>query len=179
MRIAAIVKLVSSGESQPMRFVCRLAPMICCLPLLMGAAVYRWVDAGGVVNYTQLKPEGIDAELVSADTGRRIDTPTAPSATGGPVSNGNINEQGLSENQQQMLADLRAAEAARQNEITRVRTANCQEARGVLQRLTSRGRIRVVGDDGVERVMPEDERQDRIAESQRAVVANCSETASR
>jgi len=49
----------------------------------------------------------------------------------------------------------------------------------VLDRLTSRGRIRVMGDDGVERVMPDQERRERIAEAQRSVAANCTDTASR
>jgi len=148
------------------------------LPWLMGAAVYRWVDEDGVVNYSQLKPEGVDAELVS-DTGERQrgrdrSTPARPSAQTPPED-----QQTLTESQQRMLSELQAAEQERQAEIARVREANCQEARDVLQRLSSRGRIRVVGDDGQERMMPEEERQRRIDEAQRAVAANCAETASR
>lgn len=163
--------------------LCKLALALGSLPLLMGAAVYRWVDENGVVNYTQLKPEGVDAELVSADTGRRQTSsrtaegtqpaPAAPAASGAP------GDQALTEKQQQLLADLQAAEQARQDEIARVRESNCQEARDVLQRLTERGRIRVMGDDGQERVMPDEERSQRIDEAQRAVAANCADTASR
>ncbi len=162
-----------------MRFVCKLGLALCALPLLLGASsVYRWVDEDGVVNYTQMKPEGVDAELVSADTGRRVRT--APSAPSDDTADaGADGEPPLTENQQNMLADLRAAEAARQEEVAKVREANCQKARNVLERLTSRGRIRVRGDDGTERVMPEDERQQRIDDAQRGVAANCSETASR
>ena len=160
-----------------MRFVCKLGLALCCLPMLMGAAVYRWVDETGVVNYTQLKPEGVNAELVSADTGRRV-SDAAPTQATAPANDRN-DEQQLTEDQQRMLADLRAAEAQRQQEISKVREANCQQARDVLGRLTSRGRIRVTGDDGVERVMPEEERQERISEAQRSVAANCAETASR
>jgi hypothetical protein len=160
-----------------MRFVCKLGLALCCLPMLMGAAVYRWVDESGVVNYTQLKPEGVDAELVSADTGRRI-TEAARPQPAAAADDGN-DEQQLTENQERMLADLRAAESVRQQEIAKVREANCQQARDVLERLTSRGRIRVAGDDGVERVMPEEERQERISEAQRSVAANCAATASR
>lgn len=162
-----------------MRHVCRLGLALCLLPLLMGASVYRWVDENGVVNYTQLKPEGVDAELVSSDTGQRIETPAKapqPVADTQPTASG---EQPLNESQQKMLDDLKATEAARQAELAKIRDANCKQARETLQRLTSRGRIRVVGDDGNERVMPEEERRRRIEEQQRAVAVNCSETASR
>jgi hypothetical protein len=159
-----------------MRFVSRLGLTLCCLPLLMGAEVYRWVDPDGVVNYTQLKPEGVEAELVTADTGRRVPAKASPRTAEAESTEG---QDRLSENQQRMLADLRAAETERQEQIAKVREANCQQARDVLARLTSRGRIRVVGDDGVERVMAEEERQQRIDESQRSVALNCAETASR
>ncbi len=159
-----------------MRSARHLVLIVGLLPWLTGAAVYRWVDENGVVNYTQLKPEGVDAELVS-DTGQR--TPAAQPTRPAPAIPDTDQGQTLTEEQQQMLSDLQAAEQARQAEIARVREANCQEARDLLQRLTSRGRIRIAGPDGEERVMPEEERQRRIDEAQRAIVANCSETASR
>jgi hypothetical protein len=161
--------------------LCKLTLALSALPLLMGAAVYRWVDENGVVNYTQLKPEGVNAELVSADTGRRQSTSSAPATTpeSAAPSTGVPEEQTMTDKQQQMLSDLRAVEQARQDEIARVRESNCREARDVLQQLTDRGRIRVVGDDGQQRIMPDDERHERIDEAQRAVAANCTDTASR
>lgn len=162
-----------------MRLVGKLALTLCLLPVLLGAGVYRWVDEDGVVNYSQLKPEGIDAELVTAGTGQRVATPAPRQTAAGETAADPNEDQDLTESQQEMLRDLRAAEQARQQEVARIREANCQQARDVLQRLTSRGRIRVVGDDGQERVLPEEERQSRIDEAQRAVAANCSDTASR
>lgn len=161
-----------------MRLARRLLLILGLLPWLMGAAVYRWVDEDGVVNYSQLKPEGVDAELVS-DTGERQRSRDSATPARPPAQTPPEGEQTLTESQQRMLSELQAAEQERQAEIARVRESNCQEARDVLQRLTSRGRIRVAGDDGQERVMPEEERQRRIDEAQRAVAANCAETASR
>lgn len=164
-----------------MRSARHLALIVGLLPWLTGAAVYRWVDENGVVNYTQLKPEGVDAELVSGDTGRRTPAtrPARPAPAIPATDQGADQGQTLTEEQQRMLSDLKAAEQARQAEIARVRETNCQEARDLLQRLTSRGRIRITGPDGEERAMPEEERERRIDEAQRAIVANCSETASR
>lgn len=170
-----------------MRLVCNLAFVTILLPLLMGASagIYRWVDDDGVVNYSQLKPEGVDAELVSADTGQRVVSRT-PSNQGSAAAGDAELAEGLgdedaqlTESQQEMLRDLRNAEQQRQQEVARIREANCEQAREVLERLTSRGRIRVQGEDGQERVLPEEERQSRIDEAQRAVAANCSDTASR
>jgi hypothetical protein len=159
--------------------------LLLAAPLLMGAEVYRWVDGDGVVNYGQRVPEGVVAERVSASTGQRIVT-TAP-ARGGQVAAGQTAtepgpidapaDQQLTPEQQKMLDDLRAAEQVRQQELARIREANCQQARTLLDQLTSRGRLRVRGDDGVERVLPEDERQRRIEEAQRGIAVNCAESA--
>jgi hypothetical protein len=154
--------------------------LLLALPLLVGADIYRWVDENGVVNYSQRQPEGVRAERVSAITGERV-TPAATTATPpspAPAAGAQTGDQ-LTEAQQQMLADLQAAEQARQAEVARIRQANCEQARDLLDRLTARGRIRVRGDDGVERVLPEEERQQRIEEAQRGIVVNCSDTATR
>lgn len=169
-----------------MRVLCKFALAIGLVPLLMGAAVYRWVDENGVVNYTQHKPEGVAAEEVSAATGSRrstdagtaaADTPRPDPAASRVAAEG---EAELTDAQQDMLEDLKEIEAQRQAEIAKVKRANCDEARSVLANLTSRGRIRVAGEDGEYRVMPEEERQERIATAQRAVARNCADiTASR
>ncbi|MBX3706443.1 MAG: DUF4124 domain-containing protein [Pseudomonadales bacterium] len=166
-----------------MRHFAKIALILCCMPALMGAEIYRWVDANGVVNYTQQKPLGIPSERVvtgTAGTRRATDqpaTPTDPAAPGAapaPLQNVEQNAD-LSPAQQDALDALRAAETARQTELANVRAANCERARGVLARLSERGRIRVRDDSGSERMMDEDERQTRIAEAQRGVVENCNE----
>ncbi len=150
----------------------KLLPVLGALPLLMGAEVYRWVDENGVVNYTQLAPEGVEAERVRPDTGQRIAArPSEPATTPAAESA----EPELSEAQQRMLSKLQAAEQARQEEVARIKQANCERARAVLERLSVHGRVRVRGEDGQERVMPEDERQQRIDEAQQGVAANCND----
>lgn len=162
-----------------MRFVCRIGLALCALPLLMGATIYRWVDENGVVNYTQLKPEGVQAELVHADTGQRVTSESAAGADRAPETAPAKKEgEPLTEAQQRMLEELRAAEQERQRQVAKVRESNCQQARDLLERLTSKGRLRVA-EDGQERVMPEEERQQRIEQAQRAVAVNCTSTASR
>jgi hypothetical protein len=85
------------------------------------------------------------------------------------------NEQpALSESQREMLDDLRDAEDAREAELARIKDANCERSRQVLDNLSSRGRVRIRDDEtGEETMMPEEERQRRIKEAQDGIVANC------
>lgn len=146
--------------------------VLLALPLLMGSEAYVWTDKNGVLNYTQqAPPPGIKSERIRFREGGpsiRVDeaTPTLPSAE-------STANQNLSPEQQQMLDNLKQAEAARQGEVAKIREANCTKARQVLERLSVTGRIRVRDEAGGERAMPEDERQSRINEAQQAVVVNC------
>ncbi len=128
------------------------------------AQVYRWVDENGVVNSTQQKPEGRDAQTVKQARSPR----SAPVEAEAPEP-----EKKLTEEQQRMLSDLQAKEAERQQQISEIRQSNCEKSRKVLDRLLRSDRIRV-RDSGEERVMPEDERQRRINEAQEGIATNCS-----
>ncbi len=156
----------------------RLPLSVLLAGLLLGFAaqagadeVYRWVDENGVVNYTQLKPRDADVETITTDSGgaRAVNNePVAPvpvtsAATGEPMS----------AEQEKMLEGLRAAEQARQDEIARIKSENCQQSRDVLNRLTLKDRIRIRGADGEYRIMPEDERQDRISKAQENIALYC------
>ena len=79
----------------------------------------------------------------------------------------------LNDEQKQMLAELEAAEASRQEMVAQVRKDNCERARRVLENLTNIGRVRVIAEDGTRSVLPEEERNARIAEAQRGIATNC------
>jgi hypothetical protein len=156
------------------RILGKLVLLACCLPALMGAEVYRWVDDQGVVNYTQQQPANRPSERIVASQSSAprssaeptVDTAAAPPPTAADGGN-------LSDAQLQMLENLRAAEAARQQEVQNIRQSNCEAARALLGGLTARGRIRVRDDDGQEQVMAEEERQQRISDAQQAIAENC------
>jgi len=133
--------------------------------------IYRWIDDGGVVNYTQQKPRGKDAEAIT--TGSRS-TRTEPTTAAEPVTQAvNSDGQPLNAEQQKMFEGLQRAEQARQSEITRIKEQNCLQSQDVLSRLTIKNRIRVRDDSGEYRVMAEDERQDRIQEAQEGIALYC------
>jgi hypothetical protein len=163
-----------------MRTPVTIAFVLTSLPALMGAGVYRWVDANGVVNFTQQQPQGVSAEHIEATSGRRIEhkaTPPADAPEAASASAATAPEQPardrLTPAQREALAALEAAEKARQDEVANLRKANCERAQGVLDRLSAHGRIRVRDADGIDRAMSEDERQERISKAQLDVVDNC------
>jgi hypothetical protein len=140
------------------------------------AATYRWVDENGVVNYSERKPRGIDESRLTKigddEPSRNPSVAPSPQPSALPIAQA-ADEPQLSPEQQQMLADLEQKESERQTEIAKIREDNCARARRVLDNLSARSRIRVRAADGTQRALPEDERQERIAEAQRGVVENC------
>jgi hypothetical protein len=146
----------------------RLIILAASLPFLMGSEIYRYIDANGVVTYAQQLPYGVKGEQIRTMSGApSVSVPaTAPKVEA-------AEQPPLSPQQQAMLDNLKKTETARKEEIGRIREANCTRSKDVLERLSSAGRIRVKGTDGQEVKMPEEERQARIEEAQRGVVANC------
>lgn len=134
--------------------------------------IYRWVDDNGVVNYTQLKPRDTEAQAITTQGGTPRVASTAPAAAPAAVADP-ATGQPLSPEQEQMLEGLRAAERARQAEVAKIKAENCQQSKDVLARLTASDRIRVRGEDGDYRVMPEDERNSRISEAQQHIALYC------
>jgi len=131
--------------------------------------IYRWVDEDGVVNYTQQKPRGTEVDTLTTSSGAprvREETPAVPVTSA-------ATQQPLNAEQQKMLEGLQAEERNRQQEIVQIKEQNCQQSRDVLSRLTIKNRIRVKGEDGEYAVMPEDERQDRIAKAQEGIALYC------
>ncbi len=152
------------------RKVCQVALLTLWIPMLMGAeVVYRWVDDEGVVNFTQQLPRGVKAQQITTREGAPSviqDVEEVTEATQRATPD-------LSDQQQAMLDDLKAAELVRQEEVAKIRQANCEQARQVLSNLSRTARIRVRDTNGEERAMGEDERQRRIEEAQQGIVANC------
>ncbi len=140
------------------------------------AETWRWVDAEGVVNYSERKPKDVDAELVGevrkAGTRRRV-RDEAPPAPPPAIPGATQAQPDLTARQQEMLAELENAEADRQTQVAQLREENCATARRVLENLTVRDRVRVRMENGTTRVLEEEERQARIADAQQGIVVNC------
>ena len=138
----------------------------------IAADTFMWVDSNGVVNYSERMPRDIDPSRVT----RVKDSASGPSSTPSelaPAISTSAEDEPLNDSQQQMLADLQATEANRQQQVAQIRKDNCQRARRVLNNLQTSGRLRVRGEDGENRVMDEAERSQKISEAQRGIATNC------
>lgn len=176
-------RFVSKKESSMANLTAKLSLLLCVLTGAAYADTYRWVDDNGIVNFAEQMPRGVPAERVTkiAGTGARrtaratnnrpppaLPAPVNRTPAGMPGSGPELNEE-----QQEMLRELQSAEAERQEQVARIRQDNCDRSRRVLNNLTAKDRIRVRDDDGTERSLPEDERQQRIADAQRGIVEFC------
>ncbi|MGI9327194.1 MAG: DUF4124 domain-containing protein [Pseudomonadales bacterium] len=155
-----------------MRKFANLLLVLAATPLLMAADVYRWTDNNGVVNYTQQKPEGVNAILISSSGRVRGDSQAEPTQVQ-PIATPAADGSQLNADQQKMLDDLKVADAQRQEAFSAARADNCRRATSALEQLSVNGRVRVQDANGVQVMLGEDERQERIARAQQGVAENC------
>lgn len=150
-----------------------ISALLICLPGILVADIYRWVDSRGVVNYTQQKPNDVSSTLVGrASQGQRRD-PSAPVAAPAATASTQQGQAELSTEQQAKLDELKNQEAQRAAELAERQQANCEKAQTTLEQLTTSTRIRVRGEDGEVRAIPEEERLSRIDQTQMAIAQNC------
>jgi len=148
--------------------------LICCLPALLGAGLYRWVDEHGVVNFSQHKPMNAPADAVPERQPARLGgTSPAPEIDASDNDDAPPSVAELDEDRQNAREVLMLAERARQEELENVRRTKCELATTILEQLTTRGRVRLQGDDANGRVMSEEERQTHISEARQTISANC------
>jgi hypothetical protein len=150
--------------------------------------VYRWVDANGVVHYTQVAPRDVPFERVSPSGRDRADEPSfynpvrarsnapgaivdAPSVEAGDPDAASA--PGLTPEQLERQSELSAEADARLAEIAEARRRNCELARQQFREFTTYARIRIANPDGSIRILTEEERASRLAETEEAIVVNC------
>ncbi len=160
-------------------FICFSVLMLSALVSIPSVAdTYRWVDDNGVVNYAERKPRGVPdsriTRVASVTTRAGTSSSRAPSSSPAPSFTPQTqNQVELTGDQQEMLRGLQQAEVDRQAQVAQIKRDNCERSRRVLANLTAKDRIRVRSETGIERVLPEEERQEKIAAAQRGIVENC------
>lgn len=133
--------------------------------------MYRWVDKSGVLNYSQVEPQGIKSEKIvtRGSLSSRVQEGTKP-ASPQPTDTAKPK---LTEEQQRKLEELKALHAQEEQQVAEIKRTNCEKSKSVLERLKQSQRIRVREDAGNERIIGEDERQRRIEEAQEGIASNC------
>ena len=137
--------------------------------IVSAAEVYKWVDENGVVTYSQQKPKHTDSSTVRT----RGAPPSAGQAQLQASSAQTPPGTELSAEQQQILTELELEEADRVVEETARKASNCALFTKLLTQLTVKDRVRAREPDGSERMVPEEERQEKISEARREIKLNC------
>ena len=161
-----------------MRFA--LAILISILALTAQAdGIYKWVDEDGVVHFGAQPPTEKEVEVVrkpksdrykqwqseqqALTAARQEETSTDDAAAADQNSSRKPAGAGQDDQAQQQLTKAQQA----------VQAQRCRMAQSNLQELQTHSRVREVGADGKVRVLPEGERQQRIANAQRTIQENC------
>jgi hypothetical protein len=170
-----------------------LALFVLFAPTARAEAAWRYVGADGEIAYAAEPPAGVSAEAVTLPESGPTTSEGSDPAGETPVGETPVGETPVDETpvgdtpvrdrltpaQQAALDGLLAAEADRAREAARLQAANCDRARGVLERLSKSGRIRVRDAEGQERAMSEEERQSRIQDAAEVVAETCPRTPER
>ena len=159
-----------------MRFA--LAILISILALTAQAdGIYKWVDENGVVHFGAQPPKEKQVEVVrkpksdrykqwqaeqQALTAAQQEETSEDDATAEAPS-GKREPAGQDDQAQQQLTKAQQA----------VQAQRCRMAQSNLQELQTHSRVREVGADGKIRVLPEEERQQRIANAKQTISQNC------
>ena len=145
-----------------------------CLPCQTTSAAedayYTWVDENGVTNFAQKDPKEYESTYVTrtqefgrlnrpkTPESRKVDTAETPATTRNEVD-----------------PDLEIQEERRdiQEQIAKIRASNCDIGKRNLAKLEAYSRIRVVEDDGEERLLSDEEKQERTTKARNTITQNC------
>lgn len=133
--------------------------------------MYRWVDKNGVLNYSQVEPQGVKSEKIV--TRGSLSSRIQEDSTSAAAQPTDTTKPKLTEEQQRKLEELKALHAQEEQQVAEIKRTNCEKSKSVLERLKQSQRIRVREDAGNERIIGEDERQRRIEEAQEGIASNC------
>jgi hypothetical protein len=115
------------------------------------AAVYKWVDEDGQVHYGD-QPQVLDAEIMTI----RTNETTKPREIKTDEEQAEAGDEGSKQPEKQ------PAEPEKPKISAAEKSRLCNEAKGDLQKILSRGRMRSIDKDGNYTVLSEEQRQQRI-----------------
>lgn len=176
-----------------LKFVTLLCLIFGATASLAADEYYVWVDENGVVNYAEKSPPGYDARRVSGSQDlkelkesmasvddrrpgrRRPGTEPEQSETDGDEAESGQARSQPSQDDSNVDPDEVASEerAEIEEEIAKVQRRNCEIGKRNLAQLQAYARIRVRGDNGEERVLTNEEKQERIEQARETIRENC------
>jgi len=137
-----------------------LAASLVCGPA--SAAMFKWIDTNGNVQYGEYPPAGVEAEHIRADP-QPTNVPASPS----------LQQQVEALDKQQAEQAEKQAEAAKLKQDAENRRINCANARNNLEQLNLGGHRLAHMSDGSYQRLDEEKRQAMIKKNQQAVKEYC------
>ncbi|MBF7730438.1 DUF4124 domain-containing protein [Pseudomonas sp. N040] len=128
--------------------------------LMAAPPIYQWLDAAGQPHYGAQPPQGVQSTLVKAGSAKPKPAPTAAPAVANPTT---------AEDPQAAIDARVKQDVAKQQAEQQKR---CESLRTNLAQLQNNPRISVE-DKGQVRRLGEDERQAKIAQTQKAIQEEC------
>jgi hypothetical protein len=128
-----------------------------------GAAMFKWTDANGNVQYGQHPPAGVDAEYLKADQQPKAGTPATPS----------LQEQVEALDKRLAQEAEQKAKEAQKEQDAENRKINCTNARKNLEQLNMGGHRLTRMPDGSYERLDEKQKQAEITKNQQAVKDFC------
>jgi hypothetical protein len=138
--------------------------------------VYKWIDAGGQVHYTDLPPRQGDAKIVGV---YQQEAGTVEDESG---DNGNYSQEGDDSSSAQPAAQANSPEPppskeavkAAENDAAKAKVEQCKEAQDRYQRYVDSRRLFRVMPDGKRQYLTDQELTDARARAKQAVDDYCS-----
>lgn len=131
---------------------------------LAQAAMYKWVDEKGVTQYTQYPPPNRDVKVI---------VPPPPPAEDPEQAQKKLETLLQSQDKQHKAATTAEEKQAKTDQQAKLREQNCAAARDNLEKITTGGRKRFMGEDGVATYLTEEDRQARIDAAQKQIEEFC------
>ncbi|MBK1674611.1 hypothetical protein CKO35_15195 [Ectothiorhodospira shaposhnikovii] len=148
----------------PLRHAMLILMIIPALSLqtVMARDFFRWTDEQGVTHFGEVPPTGVPAQRVSPSVSRP--DPTTRERLEAQIQGMDERAQSRREASQQQHLQAEAA---------RIRSENCSQARRNMETLTQQGGRILIVEQGEHRALTEEERQERIQETQAQISEFC------
>ncbi|MFA0810479.1 DUF4124 domain-containing protein [Microbulbifer epialgicus] len=160
----------------PMRVA--LAMLISGLALTAQAnGIYKWVDENGVVHFGEQPPNSSEVEVIKKPKTERFKQWEAEQQAARAATEAKKQTTKPAVEPQPIRQPVPQQPSKEEEQAARAQAAaraqRCQNSQENLKALTSHGRVREVDENGNQRVLGEDERQQRITREQQSIRENC------
>ena len=155
----AKTNMIKTRSIAPPLFIVALLTLLIQAPVFAG--IYKWVDKGGQVHYSDL-PRVENAEEVNIRTNETTQTRKIPLKS---------EEEIAAEEKRKKEAEAKKAQKPKIPASEKRRL--CKQARHELEVINSRGRLREINAKGEYIYLPEEERQKRISRAKKDIRKYC------